>query len=333
MNQTDRDSRRYCSPAIRIGVTLILSVSAGGTVLAQGYPARPVRIIVPFAPGGSTDSLTRIMAPKMSEILGQQIVVENRGGGASQIGTDLVAKAAPNGYTILHVDTVFASNPSLFSKLPYDSLRDFAPVSLLASAPVALVVHPSVPAKTLKELLVLAKSRPNLFNIATGSLGGATYLGVSQFKSATRINLIEISYKSAGLATIDVLAGHVPMMFGGPSSLAQHVATGRLRAIAVTGEKRIPALPNVPTFIESGLNAVDAYSYFGSLVPAATPGDIINTLSGTMIKVLQMSDVRQRFIDLGIEPIGSTPEQFAANIRSEMAKWAKAVKEAKIRVE
>ena len=311
----------------------LLGVSFGETALAQGYPARPVRIVVALAPGGGTDNLTRIMAPRLTELLGQQIVVENRAGAGGQIGTDFVAKAAPDGYTILNVDTSFASNPSLFSKLPYDSLRDFAPVSLLASAPVALVIHPSVPAKTLKELLALAKSRPTLFNFAMGGYGSATHLGVEQFKSVTKIDLVVIPYKGGGPATADVLAGQVVMMFGGPSSLAQHVATGRLRAVAVTGDKRIPALPDVPTFAEAGLKGVDAGSYWGSLAPAATPREIVNALSGAMMKVLQIPEVRQRLIGLGYEPIGSTPEQFAANIRSEMEKWAKAVKAANIRVE
>ena len=311
----------------------ISHLGLAGDAFAQGFPVRPVRIIVPFAPGGSTDTLTRLIAPKMSEILGQQVVVENRGGGASQIGTDLAAKAAPNGYTILNVDTSFTSNPSLFPKLPYDSLKDFAPISLLAAAPVTLVIHPSVPAKTLKELLVLAKSRPKLFNFATGSIGSATHLGVAQFKSASGIDLVEISYKSGGLATMDVLAGQVVMMFGGPSSLAQHVANGRLRAIAVTGSKRIAALPDTPTFSESGMNAVDASSYFGSLAPANTPVEIVSTLGAAMQQVLQMPDIRQRLSGLGIEAIGSTPEQFGENLRAEMAKWRLAVKAANIRVE
>ena len=327
--------RVYPQHSQRIAATAVALFGAGlgAAALAQGYPMRPVRIVVALAPGGGTDNLTRIMAPRLTELLGQQIVVENRAGAGGQIGTDYVAKAAPDGYTILNVDTSFASNPSLFARLPYDSLRDFAPVSLLASAPVALVIHPSVPAKTLKELLALAKSRPTLFNFAMGGYGSATHLGVEQFKSVTKIDLVVIPYKGGGPATADVLAGQVVMMFGGPSSLAQHVATGRLRAVAVTGTRRIPALPGVPTFAEAGLQGVDAGSYWGSLAPAATPREIVNTLSGAMMKVLQIPEVRQRLIGLGYEPIGSTPEQFAANIRSEMEKWAKAVKEAKIRVE
>ena len=258
---------------------------------------------------------------------------ENRAGAGGQIGSDFVAKSPPEGYTLLNTDTSFASNPSLFAKLPYDSLRDFAPVSLLASAPVALIVHPSVPAKSLTELLALAKARPKLFNFAMGGFGSATHLAVEQFRAASNIDIVVIPYKGGGLATADVLAGQVVMMFGGPSSIAQHVAGGRLRAVAVTGDKQNPALPKVPTFIEAGLPAVDAGSYWGSLAPAATPRDIVNTLSAAMVKSLQLPDVRQRLVALGYEPLGSTPEVFAANLRSEMSKWAAAAKAAKIRVE
>ena len=299
----------------------------------QGYPTRPIRIIVPLAPGGGTDNLTRIMAPRMTALLGQQIVVENRSGAGGQIGTELVAKAAPDGYTLLNTDTSFTSNPSLFPKLPYDSVKDFAPVSLLASSPVALVVHPSVPARTLKELLALAKTRPRDFNFAMGGFGTGTHMGVAQFKSVTGIDIVVIPYKGGGLASADVLAGQVTMMFAGPSSITQHVATGRLRALAVTGQKRLPAMPNVPTFLESGMTGVDSGSYWVSLAPAATPRDIVNLLSATMVKVLQIPEVRQRLGELGYEPIGSTPEVLAANLRTEMAKWAKAVKDTGIRLD
>ena len=254
--------------ASAIAAAAVLAAVCIPPVVAQGFPARPVRVVVALAPGGGTDNLTRIMAPKLTELLGQQVVVENRAGAGGQIGSDFVAKSPPDGYTLLNVDTSFASNPSLFSKLPYDSIRDFAPVSLLASAPVALIVHPSVPARSLRELLVLAKARPKLFNFAMGGYGSATHLGVEQFRAATKIDIVVIPYKGGGPATSDVLAGQVVMMFGGPSSLAQHVASGRLRALAVTGSKQIPALPNVQTFAEAGLPAVDAGSYWGSLAPA-----------------------------------------------------------------
>ncbi|OGA51443.1 MAG: LacI family transcriptional regulator [Betaproteobacteria bacterium RIFCSPLOWO2_12_FULL_62_13] len=314
-------------------VAAVAGAGMAGTASAQAYPARAVRVIVPFAPGGGTDNLVRIMAPKMSANLGQQVIVDNRPGAGSQIGTELVAKAAPDGYTILFVDTSFTSSPSLYPKLPYDPIRDFAPVSLLASAPVVLIVHPSVPVKTLKELMALAKARPGELNFATGGAGSATHLGVELFKSAAAINLVHIPYKGSGPAAAAVVGGEVAMMFAGPSSAKPHVVAGRLRAIAITGEKRNAALPEVPTFVESGLKGVDSGTYWGSLAPAATPKEIIQTLSATMAKVLQMSDVRKRLIELAFEPIGSTPEEHAASIRTEIAKWARVVKQAKIRLQ
>jgi tripartite-type tricarboxylate transporter receptor subunit TctC len=208
-----------CAAAAALLVTL--SVCAA----EAPFPNRPVRIVVPLAPGGGTDNLTRIMAPRMSEVLGQQIVVDNRPGAGGQIGTEYVAKAAPDGYTILNVESSFASNPSLFSKLPYDTLRDFAPVSLLATTPNVLIVHPSVPARNLKELIALGKGRPALFTFAMGGYGTATHLGIEQFRAATKIDLVIIPYKSGGLATADVLAGQVTMLFGGTSSASQYVAS------------------------------------------------------------------------------------------------------------
>lgn len=311
----------------------LLGIGVCATAGAQQYPARAVRVIVPFAPGGGTDILTRIMAPRTGELLGQQLVIDNRPGASSQIGTELVARAAPDGYTILHVDTSFNSNPSLYPKLPYDAIKDFAPISLLASAPVVLVIHPSVPVKTLKELIALAKARPGQLNFATGGAGSATHLGVELLKSAAKIDLVHIPYKGSGPAAVAVLSGQVFMMFGGPSSLAPHVASGRLRAIAITGGKRNTAMPEVPTFAEAGLQGVDSGTYWSSLAPAATPRSIVNALSGAMAKALRAPDIHQRLIDLGFDPIGSTPEESAATIRSEIAKWAKVVREAKIRLD
>src|SRR4051812_42931091 len=197
---------------------IMLATTPSAIAADTVYPNRPVRIIVPLAPGGGTDNLSRIMAPRLSEILGQQVVIENRPGAGGQIGTDFVAKAAPDGYILLNVESSFASNPSIFRKLPYDTLRDFAPVSLLASTPNVLMVHPSVPAKSLKELVALGKARPQLFTFAMGGLGTATHLGIEQFRAATQIDMVVVPYKSGGLATADVLAGQVTMLFGGTSS-------------------------------------------------------------------------------------------------------------------
>lgn len=317
--------------------TLLIAALAGacsaGIASAQGFPARAVRIIVPFAPGGGTDNLARIMAPKMSEILGQPLIVDNRPGASGQIGSELVSKAAPDGYIVLFVDTSFTSSPSLNPKLPYDPIRDFAPVSLLASAPVVLIVHPSVPVRMLRELVALAKARPGELNFATGGAGSATHLGMELFKSAAAINLVHIPYKGSGPAAAAVVGGEVAMMFAGPSSAKPHVGAGRLRAIAITGEKRNAALPEVPTFIESGLKGVDSGTYWGALAPPATPGEVIQVLNATMAKVLRMPDIRQRLVNLAFDPIGSTPEEHAASIRAEMAKWARVVREAKIRLD
>ena len=316
---------------------LLLSVAAGLVVLCnscfaaeQLFPARVVRIVVPLAPGGGTDNLTRIMAPRMGEILGQQVIVENRPGAGGQIGTDIVAKAAPDGYTILNVESSFASNPSLFSKLPYDTLRDFAPVSLLAMAPNVLIVHPSVPAKTLKELIALGRANPRLFTFAMGGLGTATHLGIEQFRAATKSDIVVVPYKSGGLATADVLAGHVAMLFGGTSSASGLVRAGRLRAIAVTGSARNPSLPETPTFRESGMNEVDSVSTFGAVAPAATAKEVILILNGAIRRTLQLPDVRALLIERGYVIVASTPEEFGASIKSDMAKWEKVVKDSNI---
>jgi tripartite-type tricarboxylate transporter receptor subunit TctC len=232
---------------------------------------------------------------------------------------------------VLNVESSFTSNPSLFAKLPYDTLKDFAPVALLATTPNVLIVHPSVPARTLKELLPLAKARPELFTFAMGGWGTATHLGVEQFRAATGINLVVVPYKGGGLATADVLAGHVTMLFGGTSSSSPFVAAGKLRAIAVTGDKRCASMLEVPTFAELGMKEVDSISSFGSVVPAATPREIIVALNRAMVRVLQMKEVRQRLIERGYDIVASTPEQWGASIRSDMAKWEKVVKQAGIK--
>ncbi|MGZ5138479.1 MAG: tripartite tricarboxylate transporter substrate binding protein, partial [Burkholderiales bacterium] len=249
---------------LRNALAAFVCLAGAAPAWAQTYPVKTIRVVVPFAPGGGTDILTRVIAPKMSEMLRQQIIVDNRPGAGSQIGTDLVVKAPPDGYTVLMVDTAFTTNPSLYSKLPYDSIKDLVPVSLSASAPVIMVVHPSVPAKTAKELVALARSHPGALNFASGGPGSSTHLGVELLKYVAKVNLVHIPYKGTGPAVADVLGGQVTMMFAGISSVKQHVEAGRLRAIAVTGDKRSPAMPSVPTFIEAGLKGVDASTYWGA---------------------------------------------------------------------
>jgi tripartite-type tricarboxylate transporter receptor subunit TctC len=314
-------------------VLSLLAISMNASGAEPDYPVRAIRVVVPFAPGGGTDNLTRIMAPRLAQLLAQQLLVDNRPGASGQIGTELAAKAAPDGYTLLHVDTSFASNPSLYPRLPYDTIKNFAPVSVLASAPVVLIVHPSVPVTTVKQLVALAKARPGQLNFATGGAGSATHLGVELFKLAAGIDLVHIPYKGTGPAAAAVLSGQVAMSFGGPSSVKPLVAAGKLRAIAITGDRRNPAMPELPTFTESGLPGVDSSTYWTSLAPAGTAKKIIDTLSRVMTVVLHMAQIHQRLTDLGFEPIGSTPEEAERNIRSEIGKWARVVKAAKIRVE
>jgi tripartite-type tricarboxylate transporter receptor subunit TctC len=303
------------------------------TSSGPAYPAKPIRVIVPFAPGGGTDILTRIMLPRLTEALKQQIVVDNRPGAGSQIGTDIVAKAPPDGYTLLMVDTAFTTNPSLYSKLPYDSAKDFAPVSLLASGPVIMIVHPSVPVRSVKELVALARARPGALNFASGGPGSSTHLGVELLKYVARIDLVHIPYKGTGPAVADVLGGQVTMMFAGISSVKQHAESGRLRAIAVTGASRSPAMPSVPTFGEAGMKAVDASSYWGALAPARTSGEIVTRVSATMAQVLKVPDVRDKLVELGFIPIGGTPAEYAALLAAETDKWAKVIKAANVKLD
>jgi tripartite-type tricarboxylate transporter receptor subunit TctC len=300
---------------------------------AQTYPAKQIRVVVPFAPGGGTDILTRIMVPKLNELLKQQLIVDNRPGAGSRIGTELVAKAPADGYTVLMVDTAFMTNPSLYAKLPYDSARDFAPVSLSATAPVIMIVHPSVPARTVKELVALARAQPRALNVASGGPGSSTHLGVELLKYVAKIDLQHIPYKGTGPAVADVLGGQVTMMFAGISSVRQHVENGRLRAIAVTGERRSPAMPQVPTFGEAGMKAVDASSYWGALARTGTPQEAIDRLSTTMAQVLKMPDVREKLVELGFDPIGGGPAEFATLIARETDKWAKVIKAAGVKLD
>ena len=299
---------------------------------AQDYPSRPVRVIVPFAPGGGTDILVRILAPRLSASLGQQVVVENRPGASSIIGTGEVVRSAPDGYTLLAVDTSFTVNPSLQAKMPYDSLKDLTPVIHLAAAPVILVIHPSVPAKSVKELVALARAKPGGLAYASGGNGASTHLAGELFKMVAGVDIVHVPYKGTGPAIADVVAGQVQMNFAGISSARQHVESGRLRPIAVTGDKRNPALPEVPTFAESGLT-VDAGTHWGLLAPAGTPTAVIAKVNAETDRALQLAEVKARIAELGFDAAGGSPEAWAALIRSEMAKWAKVVKEARIKLD
>ena len=315
------------------GKTLLPGVVLAGATfgaLAQGYPAKAVRMIVPFPPGGNTDIIARIVVPKMSEDLGQQIIIDNRGGAGSIIGTELASKAAPDGYTLLMVSAAHVMNPSVTKKLPYDSIKDFTPISVVADVPTAFVVHPSLPVKNVKELIALAKSKPGELNYATAGSGTVGHLAGELFNSMAGVKLVQILYKGSGPAAIDLLAGHVHMQFASMPAVIQFARSGKMRMIAQTGEKRSAAAPDVPTMIESGLKDYVVSSGFALFAPAATSKPIVDRVHASLIKSLKQPEVNKNLAGQGAEPVGSTPEQHDAFNKSEIQKWIKVAKQAGI---
>jgi tripartite-type tricarboxylate transporter receptor subunit TctC len=298
---------------------------------AQNYPTRTVRIVVPYAPGGNTDFTARSVAQKLTDIFGQQVVVDNRPGGATNIGTELVAKAAPDGYTLLMGGASNAINMSLFAKPPYDTLRDFQMISLCVQGANVLAVHPALPARTLKELIALAKSKPGQLNFSSSGIGSSNQMAGELFKVMAGINIVHVPYKGNAPAITDTIGGQVEMTFSGVPALVPHIESGRLRGIAIGSLKRFPALPNIPTFDESGLKGYEATTWFGLMAPVKTPRDIVNRVSVETDKVLKSADIRQRFMVEGLEPIGGTPESFTTFVKSEIDKYAKVVKAAAIK--
>jgi len=290
----------------------------------QAYPTKPIRLVVPFAPGGPADIQARLIGPKLTEAWGQPVVVENRPGGNTIIATELTARAEPDGHLVQVISAGFAINTSLYAKLPYDSLRDFAPVTQLTSGPAIVVVHPSLPARSVKALIQLARSRPGQLTYASAGL--PSQLAVELFKVMTGTDMVHVPYKGAAPAMIDLIAGHVQVSFPTIIGGLSHARSGRLRALATTGAKRSPATPDLPTMIEAGLPGYEAANWFGTAVPAKTPPAIVSKLSQEIARVLRLPDVGERLLSQGMEPTTSTPEEFAAYIRSEMTKWAKVVK-------
>ncbi|OGI40481.1 MAG: hypothetical protein A2V91_01770 [Candidatus Muproteobacteria bacterium RBG_16_64_10] len=293
--------------------------------LAQSYPNRPVRFVVPFAPGGSTDTLARILSQRLADALGQQVVVDNRSGGNGNIGMEIVAHAAPDGHTIvLGYIANLAIGPSLYAKLPFDPVKDFAPVTQLATSPNVLVAHPSVAASSLQELIALAKTKP--VNFASAGVASVGHLTGELLNNLAGIRMVHVPYKGSGQAVTDLLGGHVQLMFSGFSSTLPHIKAGKLRALAVTGIERSAALPEVPTIAEQGFPKFEATAWYGVLAPANTPKPVIRRLHGELVRILKLPDVGQRLGGLGFEIVGSTPEQFGAYIKTEITKWAKVVK-------
>ena len=301
---------------------------------AQTYPARAVRMIVPFPPGGPNDILARVVSQKMSESLGQQIIVDNRGGAGGIIGTEAGAKAAPDGYTLLLSGTAALSiNPSLHAKLPYDPVKDFAPISLLATAPSILIVHPTLPVKTVKEFVALAKKRPGQLNYASAGVGTPPHLAGELFKSMAGIDITHVPYKGGGPALTDLLAGQVELYFSGISSAIPLIREGRVKAIAVTSAKRSSVMPDMPTIAESGLPGYEVGNWYAILGPAGLPRDIVSRINTEIVKALKSQDTHKRVLELGADPVGSSPEQLASYMKAEIAKWAKVIKAAGIKAE
>jgi tripartite-type tricarboxylate transporter receptor subunit TctC len=311
-----------------------LGASAAFAQGAAGYPAKPIRIVVPFPAAGTTDILARAVGIEMQKAWGQPVVVENRPGAGGNLGSDMVAKAAPDGYTLL-VGAVSpqAINVTLYPKMPYDVMRDFAHITLIAAVPNLLEVHPSVPVKTVKELIDLAKSKPGQLSYASSGNGTSIHLSAELFKTMAGVDMLHIPYKGSAPAVTDLIAGQVQLMFDNlPSSIAQ-VKAGKLRPIAVTTLKRSPALPDVPTIAESGLPGYDASSWFGMHAPAGTPKDIISKIHGVVTKSLQAPEMIERLSTQGAQPVGNTPEEFTEFLRVEIAKWARVVKASGARVD
>lgn len=318
-------------------VVLAMTVLAFGIVggaAAQPYPNKPIRIIVPFPAGGNADILARILGQKMTESLGQQIIVDNRAGAAGIIGAQAAAKSPPDGYTLFMGTTgTQTTNPAVYTKLPYDSLKDFAPVSNFAASPYVLVVHPSLPVRNLKELIALARTRPGALHYASFGPGSSAHLTGVLLQTMAKIDIVHVPYKGGPPALADLVGGHVEMMFNLLPGVLPHVKSAKLRALAVAAGKRTTAIPEMPTFAESGIADFHSDSWYGILVPAGTPREIIAKLNAEILRVLALPDVKQRLAAEGAEPMGDTPERFAEQIRKDLARWTKVAREANVKVE
>jgi tripartite-type tricarboxylate transporter receptor subunit TctC len=307
--------------------SLLLALLLAAPVHAQQYPTRPVRFVVPFAPGGSVDTLARTISPRLAEALGQQVVVDNRSGGNGNIGMEIVAQSRPDGHTgLLGYIANLAIFPSLVKSLPYDPVKDYAPVTQVATSPNVLTAHPSVPAKSLKELIALAKTKPGTVTFASTGVASVGHLTGELLNTLAGVKMTHVPYKGGGQAIIDLLGGHVNVMFSGFSAAMPHIKSGKIRALAVTGAQRSPALAETPTLAEQGFPGVEATAWYGVLLPAATPRPIVTRLHSEITKILKVPDVVQRLDPLGFEIVASTPEEFGAYIKSEIRKWEKVVR-------
>jgi tripartite-type tricarboxylate transporter receptor subunit TctC len=311
----------------------LLAATAGAQPAAGPYPVKPVRIVVGYPPGGAVDALARVLAQPFAQAFGQQFVIENRGGASGIIGADVTAKSPPDGYTLILLSGTHTVNPSLYRKLPYDTERDFAAISLIASSAYILVVHPSLPVKSVRELIAFARQNRGQVNYASSGNAGMPHLSGELFKVKSGIEMTHIPYKGSAAVTTAVLSGEVPIMFSNLISTMPQVQANRLRALGVTGLARIAAAPGVPTIAESGLPGYEVVGWYGLMAPAGTPADIIGRLSAQTARVLQLPEVQKRFAGEGIDAVGSTPEAFAKTIRDDIVKWADVVRQSGAKVD
>ena len=314
-------------------VAVVLMAIAGSAAAQQEYPNKPIRIIVPFAPGGNTSMLARLVGQKLAESWGQQVIVDNRPGGNTIIGTEALLKAPPDGYTMLLVTSSHAINPLLMPNLPYDAMKDFAPVATLASSEYVLVVHPSLSANNLQQFIALAKSRPGELNYSTAGSGGVQQLASELFNILAGVRIQGIPYKGGGAAVTDLLGGQVQLSFQNTPAVVSHINAGKLKGIAITGEKRFVGLPQVPTFTQAGLPGFDVKNWFALLARSGTPKETVDKLSSDIARALRSPDIKDKLASQGLDPFISTPEQFAALMKAEMVKYANVIKAANIKME
>jgi tripartite-type tricarboxylate transporter receptor subunit TctC len=310
----------------------LLFIGLSHAVAAQTYPAKPIRILVPTPPGGGNDIMARMAGQKMNERWGQPVVVDNRPGAGGQIAMETSARAAPDGYTLLLGTTNLTVLPSM-TRVAYDPVRDFVPVALIATSANLLLIHPAVEAKSLQQLLALARAKPGQLNYASGSVASSTQLAAELMKSMARVDITHVPYKGAGPALVDLLAGQVQIMFSNPAASAAHVRSGRLRALAATSDKRLPDFPDLPTMAESGLPGYEASTWWGILAPRGTASTIVAQLNEVISIAITAGDVRSRIVALGAQPVGGPPEQLGALIRGEIPKWSRVIKEAGIKLD
>jgi tripartite-type tricarboxylate transporter receptor subunit TctC len=315
-----------------LGIALAL-ICATGPAAAQGYPAGPVRVIVPFPPGGGVDAMGRLVGQKLSEALGKPVVIENRAGANGMIGSEAVARSPRDGYTLLVNGANFVTTPLLFSKVSYDPIRDFDPISLMALGPNVLVVHPSLPVNSVKDLIALAKAKPGHVQFAGSGSGSTPHLAGELFNAMARVKMVHVPYRGSGPAMIGLLSGEASIMFLPAINAGPHLKSGRLRALAVTSRERLPAMPELPTISESGLQGYESSQWYGVLAPSGAPADVLGLLNAHIAKIMQAADMKQRLTNEGLVTVGSTREQLAAHIKAETTKWARVIKESGAKVD